>query len=108
MKRLPIEVDTQSVRNIFSDFGQILDISAHSVDTPDPLYWWCSIKFLDVESAKNAVRSMNNKIIVQNTRPIHVKFANESLVLEPNNFNLIPEITSDPDQSMLLPSFLRT
>ena len=104
IKRLPLTIDINEILNIFKKFGEIIYISPHSIETEDPHYWRCFIKFNNQNSATKALNLMNNQIILPNTKPIHVKYADEKRLS--GNF-LIPNLNSfEPDERNLLPSFL--
>lgn len=102
VKRLPVEINPEQVRLLFGTFGAVESLDAHSLDSPDSLYWRCFIRYSDVHAAATAVGQMNNKIIVDGTRPIHVKFADESRL---GTVSTLPE-APPVQESLLLPSFL--
>lgn len=78
IKRLPLSVTTTNVMSIFSRFGEILQVTPHSIDAVDPMYWRCFVQFANEETATRAMNEMNNKIICEGTRPIHVRYADET------------------------------
>ncbi|EAY18766.1 hypothetical protein TVAG_267990 [Trichomonas vaginalis G3] len=107
IKHLPLSIDVNGVYQIFSRFGEITQVSPHSVDSTDPQYWRCFVRYQTQEAATEAM-SMNNQIIVEGSRPIHVKYADEarlsgSFVLPPTGST--PSAPTEDEQRKLLPSF---
>lgn len=78
IKRLPMSVNQETVRQLFSRYGEILQVSPHAVDSIEPQYWRCFVQFATTSQATEAMNAMNNQIIVEGTRPIHVRYADES------------------------------
>lgn len=109
IKRLPMTIQVQHVTNLFSQFGEIVQIVPHVLDTIDPQYWRCFIRYTTYASASNAIAGMNNQIVVQGSRPIHVRYADESKLSAPLAFERSLTQDSLLDHSyeyQLLPSFL--
>lgn len=108
VKRLPLSVNPPGVMSIFSRFGEILQVSPHAMDSVDPMYWRCFVLFATTEAATAAMNEMNNKIIVHGSRPIHVRYADEtrlsgSFMISP--FSSTGDISYENERK-LLPSFL--
>ncbi|KAH0795801.1 sex-lethal isoform X5 [Histomonas meleagridis] len=78
IKRLPLTVDVPYVQNIFSKFGQIVQITPHMFDLIDPQSWRCIIRYTNCQSATDAIAAMNNQIIFAGSKPIHVRYADET------------------------------
>ena len=106
IKRLPLSIDAQDVLRIFNVYGEILQVLPHTVDSIEPQYWRCFVQFSTQNAATEAMKAMNNQIIVEGTRPIHVRYADESKL---NRTFVVP--TPVPTQTIsqeprnLLPSF---
>lgn len=118
IKRLPMDINEDQVTQLFSQFGDIIQITHHTLTTQDPQYWRCFVRYSSFEAAANAIAQMNNQIIVPNTRPIHVRYADESrlsggfphidLPQRASIGPILPEQASEIDhkEKYLLPSFL--
>ena len=78
IKRLPMSVDSNTVLHLFSRYGEILQVSPHAMDSIEPQYWRCFVQFATQSQATEAMNAMNNQIIVEGTRPIHVRYADET------------------------------
>jgi polyadenylate-binding protein len=112
VKRLPLTIDVNGVAQLFSAFGKIMDITPHSFDSVDPQFWRCIIRYTTVNAAAAAIKNMNNQIVASGSRPIHVRYADESR-MSGGSFaghgGAMPvpeEWTGEPDPRRLLPSFL--
>jgi RNA recognition motif-containing protein len=108
VKRLPVTVPEDRVMELFGAFGEILDLTPHVLNAPDPQFWRCVIRYARFGSAAAALSAMNNQIIAPDTRPIHVRYADESRmsaswVERPMQ---CPSVIDAPDAMQLLPSFL--
>jgi len=103
IKRLPLSVKENDVIRVFSPFGEILQITPHTLDSVDPHYWRCFLQFVNQDSATKAMAMMNNQIIAPNTRPIHVRYADEQRL---SGTFMVPTGFSEQDELHLLPSFL--
>lgn len=115
VKRLPATVGPEFVAHLFSRFGQILGVTPHMIETMDPQYWRCFVQFSSYNAAAAAIATMNNQIIVAGSRPIHVRYADESRMngaMVPSRDSLpigstmAPSLFDDPEKAHLLPSFL--
>lgn len=78
VKRLPMCIGEHDVRQLFSRFGEIVDTAPHCIETLEPQYWRCFVTYRDYKSAQTAIDTMNNVIVANGTRPIHVRYADES------------------------------
>jgi hypothetical protein len=108
VKRLPMAVQMQDLAALFGRFGEILDITQHVLDSIDPQFWRCVVRYREIGAAARALAAMNNQIIAPDTRPIHVRFADEarmsgSFLIRPPP---MPALIDQPDAAQLLPSFL--
>lgn len=111
VKGLPVSVDTNYVYQDFSRFGEIQHLQPHLIEY-DSNSWRCFIRYSTYQSAALAISAMNNKIIAPTTKPLHVKYANESCL----SGNYMPQfpvmqypeksVTYDSPDVNLLPSFL--
>jgi RNA recognition motif-containing protein len=45
IKRLPITVHPNDVVQMFSRFGEVLDITPHTFDSADPQFWRCIVRY---------------------------------------------------------------
>lgn len=109
IKRLPKTIDINYVGLIFSNFGQIIEIIPHLIDSLDPQFWRCFIRYISFEAASKAISSMNNQIIVNSSRPIHVRYADENRmhsIFEGNYPFKQLCFSSTQTEIQLLPSFL--
>ncbi|KAH0787585.1 RNA recognition motif-containing protein RRM [Histomonas meleagridis] len=117
IKRLPLTVDVPFVQQIFSKFGQIIQITPHMFDLIDPQSWRCVIRYTNCQSATDAINSMNNQIIFANSKPIHVRYAdetrmsyssfmpyNQSYFSQDDQFGI--DLQADHYEMQLLPRFL--
>jgi RNA recognition motif-containing protein len=110
VKRLPVEINGEQVLEVFGKFGQILEMTPHVMESADPLFWRCVIHYASYSAAAAAVRQMNNQILAACSRPIHVRYADESRV--GGIFSMAPpmvrtrSLIDEVDQRQLLPSFL--
>ena len=110
IKRLPMTINPANVTQMFSQFGEIIQIVPHILDTIDPQYWRCFVRYTTFESAAAAISAMNNQIVTPNTRPIHVRYADESRLsgsLTYNEYLMHGSLIDDGNELQLLPSFLR-
>lgn len=78
VKRLPMCVRVPDVEKLFSQFGTIVETIPHCIDHLEPQYWRCFVKYQDCRAAQQAIDTMNNGIVAAGTRPIHVRYADES------------------------------
>lgn len=108
IKHLPLDVDVEFVRQVFSRFGFVIQVVPHNINTVEPQYWRAMVQFDSVQAATKAIHDMNNQIIIAGSRPIHVRYADESRLSLP-----VPMITPRPmisienkNEHNLLPSFL--
>lgn len=110
IKRLPITIDTNYVMHLFSRFGVIQSMTPHVLDSVDPNFWRCFIRYNAFQAASNAIAAMNNQIILPGTRPIHVRYADESRlsgnISLPEAFIQGSPFIDETEQMQLLPSFL--
>ena len=109
IKRLPMAINTVQVTQLFSQFGEIIQIVPHVLDTIDPQYWRCFIRYTSFESASEAISAMNNQIVVQGSRPIHVRYADESRLSGSLSYDrsfMQTSLLDSGDEMQLLPSFL--
>ena len=112
VKRVPIFVDWRYTLHLFGQFGQIVQILPHIIDANDRQFWRCFIQYTSFQEAANAISEMNNKIIYPGTRPIHVKYADETRLGEnfksmvTGIFTYASSIVDEVDERKLLPSFL--
>lgn len=107
IKHLPLFITQEDIFHIFSQFGNILQVVKHNIDLKEPQFWRCIVQYEKIEYAAAAIHAMNNKIIAEGTRPIHVRYADESRLSLP-----LPLITPSNSASFqsnerqYLPSFL--
>ncbi|OHT07618.1 hypothetical protein TRFO_24201 [Tritrichomonas foetus] len=112
IKRLPTSIDGNYVAQLFSRFGHIQQMTPHILDTVDPQFWRCFIRYTTFEEAASAIASMNNQIIAACSRPIHVRYADETRLSGTflPQFSEIqipgPSMIDETDERQLLPSFL--
>jgi ELAV like protein 2/3/4 len=110
IKRLPVAVDQEQVEQLFARFGDIVDVTSHVLDSIDPQFWRCAIQYSTIEAATQAVGDMNNQIILDGSRPIHVRFADQTKMNGPAPVRggplPVPALIDDEDPRHLLPSFL--
>jgi RNA recognition motif-containing protein len=108
IKRLPVTINHSRVLELFGRFGHIVDITQYAVDSIDPQYCRCVIRYQTVTAATRAIAEMNNQIVVADSRPIHVKFADESRMSGSFVQEAVPSpsLIDQPDPRHLLPSFL--
>ena len=102
-------INTMQVTQLFSQFGDIIQIVPHVLDTIDPQYWRCFIRYTSFESASAAISAMNNQIVVQGSRPIHVRYADESRLSGSLSYDrsfMQTSLLDSGDEMQLLPSFL--
>jgi hypothetical protein len=109
VKRLPLTVDQRTAVELFTRFGEIVEIIPHVLDSVDPQFWRLLIRYANERSAAAALARMNNEIIAPGTRPIHVRYADLARI----NGNLqqlipidVPPLVEDDGPAQLLPSFL--
>ena len=108
VKRLPLQCDENCVCELFSKYGEVLQITPHVIGTIDPYSWRCFVRYASYENATNAISGMNNKIIYEGTPPIHCKYADASRLSGTFSFtrsSLDPTMIDTVDQRQLLPSF---
>ena len=89
IKQIPVEILPQQIAQLFAPYGKLVEVVPHMLDNIDPNVWRCFVRFDSIESATNAIFEMNNKIILPNTKPIHVRFAEPNCIPcsnMPNNF----------------------
>ncbi|EAX88644.1 hypothetical protein TVAG_023270 [Trichomonas vaginalis G3] len=107
IKKLPNSVSIEDVRRMFGVYGRIIQCVQHSVTSLDNESWRCFIQYYSQEEATNAMHFMNNKIVVEGTKPIHVRYADETRLS--GNYILPPPVMTEDlpqiDQHQLLPSF---
>lgn len=106
VKRIPLTASQQAIYDLFSRFGVITQMRVHSIEAIDPQYWRCFITYQNVSSAANAISVMNNQIIQEKTRPIHVHYADESKInssVQPTERFSVLDLARD--ERTLLPSF---
>jgi RNA recognition motif-containing protein len=108
VKRLPVTIDSVRVSELFDRFGHIVDISQCAIDSIDPQFWRCVIRYETIAAATRAITEMNNRIVVADSRPIHVRFADESRMSGAFPQKPVPgrALIDEPDTRHLLPSFL--
>jgi RNA recognition motif-containing protein len=109
VKRLPLSVDQTSVAHLFSRFGDIVEIVPHVLDSINPEFWRCVIRYATVDEAAAALAGMNNHIICPNSRPIHVRYVDPSRMNGSFPQGIVPpqpSLIDEQDQTQLLPSFL--
>jgi RNA recognition motif-containing protein len=108
-KRLPISIDQNQMVALFARFGEIVEITPQVLDSVDPQFWRCMICYSTIEAATRAVAEMNNQIVLEGSRPIHVRFADQSRLS--GSFTIrggplpVPSLIEDEDARHLLPSF---
>jgi RNA recognition motif-containing protein len=109
VKQLPLVIERDQVATLFGKFGQIIDITPHLLDSVDPQFWRCVIRYSTIGAATAAVAEMNNQVVVAGSRPIHVRFADQSRMS--GSFTIrggpmpVPSLIEDDDMRHLLPSF---
>lgn len=107
IKKLPNSINMDDVRRLFGQYGLIIQSVQHSVVSLDNESWRCFIQYSTQEEATNAMHFMNNKIVVEGTKPIHVRYADETRLS--GNYILPPPVMTEDlpsvDQRQLLPSF---
>jgi RNA recognition motif-containing protein len=109
VKRLPLPVDQQRVAQLFSRFGEIIEMVPHVLDSISPEFWRCVIRYATVDEAAAAVAAMNNQIIWPNSRPIHVGYVDPARMSGsfPQGIEApSPSLIDEQDQTQLLPRFL--
>jgi RNA recognition motif-containing protein len=108
VKRLPITIHYGRVSELFGRFGHIVEIAQSGIDSIDPQFWRCVIRYATVAAATRAIAEMNNQIVVADSRPIHVRFADESRMSGAFAQEPVPcrALIDEPDPRHLLPSFL--
>jgi RNA recognition motif-containing protein len=111
VKRLPSAIDPYGLASLFAQFGQIIELTPHVMDSVDPEFWRCVIRYSSIHSATAAISAMNNQIVADGTKPIHVRYADESRMSAgpfagPKPPFYLPELIDEPDPRQLLPSFL--
>jgi RNA recognition motif-containing protein len=109
VKRLPLSVDQGFFTLLFSRFGEIVEVVPHVLDSIDPQFWRCVIRYATVDEAANAVAGMNNQIIEPNSRPIHVRYVDPTRMSGSFPQGIAPpqpSLIDEQDQTQLLPSFL--
>lgn len=108
IKHLPLSIDANGVYQIFSRFGEIENVSPHTIDSTDPQYWRCFVRYTTQQAATEAM-AMNNQIIVEGSRPIHVKYADEARLSGSFAYPPTGSTPSTPqneeEQRKFLPSF---
>lgn len=114
VKRLPKELSVTALQSIFAEFGTIIQITPHELDI-DHQSWRCIIKYTNAQAATRATTKMNNQIVLAATKPIHVKYADESrmsntMLQRTLSFSTMPlyddNVLPPPEEMRLLPSFL--
>jgi ELAV like protein 2/3/4 len=109
VKQLPLAVERDQLAELFGRFGQIVDITPHLLDSVDRQFWRCVIRYSTIEAATAAVAEMNNRVVLAGSRPIHVRFADQSRMS--GSFAIrggtmqTPSLIDDDDMRHLLPSF---
>jgi ELAV like protein 2/3/4 len=109
VKRLPTAADRDRVAERFGAYGEIVDMTPPVLDAVDPQFWTCVITYSTIDAATTAVAEMNNQIVLPGTRPIHVRFADQSRMS--GSFMVrgavihVPPLIEDEDARRLLPSF---
>jgi hypothetical protein len=105
VKRLPVTIDHGRVSELF---GHIVDITQYAIDSIDPQCWRCVIRYATVAAATRAIAEMNNQIVVADSRPIRVRFADEARMSGSFAQEAVPgrALIDEPDARHLLPSFL--
>jgi RNA recognition motif-containing protein len=109
VKRLPLPVDQPRVAQLFSRFGEIVEIVPHVLDSINPQFWRCVIRYATVDEAAAALAGMNNQIIWPNSRPIHVGYVDPTRMSGsfPQGIEApSPSLIDEQDQTQLLPRFL--
>lgn len=108
IKQIPDTLNEQSILELFRTYGPIADVIPHMVDPVDPTVWRCFVQYSCVEDARLAVSEMNNKVIADKTRPIHVCFGDpQMLPVRAIMHCSVGSLLDDIDERMLLPSFLK-
>lgn len=105
IKRLPMDCDQEFVVQLFSQFGKIIQVIPHVIESAEPQYWRCFVRYTNFASATNAISVMNNQIIIPNTRPIHVRYGDESRITPATTQPESTRTLDVTDERMLLPSF---
>ncbi|OHT12700.1 hypothetical protein TRFO_17421 [Tritrichomonas foetus] len=130
VKQIPLMMNQTDIAQLFSPFGHLVQVVPHMIDNIDPTVWRCFIRFDSIESAASAIFEMNNKIIVMDSKPIHVRFADPNCIPNvQNTLNYYGQFNNamngsvhhlnnnvnnhaqtqrldEIDEAMLLPSFL--
>lgn len=109
IKQIPIQINKDDIANLFAPYGKILQIVPHNIDI-NPYVWRCFVRYETIHSASKAIEEMNNKIVIPDTKPLYVRYAETTCI--PNHTNVLyPENQTSEideiDEKMLLPSFLR-
>ena len=104
IKRLPKELTLDALQSIFNRYGKIVQITPHAFDI-DQHSWRCIIKYTNSQSATQAIIKMNNQIVLTSTKPIHVRYADESKMSYSMIHNKFNSVSLDfQDDSQFLPS----
>jgi RNA recognition motif-containing protein len=111
IKRLPETIDVYGIVDLFSQFGQIVEVTPHMVDGAELEMWRCVVRYSSIHSAAAAIGAMNNQIVVEGTKPIHVRYADESRMSAgpfagPKPPLYQTDVIGEQDARYLLPSFL--
>jgi RNA recognition motif-containing protein len=111
IKRLPEAIDVYGIVDLFSQFGQIVEVTPHMVDGAELEMWRCVIRYSSIHSAAAAISAMNNQIVSEGTKPIHVRYADESRMSAgpfagPKPPLYQSDVIGEQDARHLLPSFL--
>jgi RNA recognition motif-containing protein len=108
VKRLPVAVSQARVAELFAAYGEILDLTPHVLDAAEPQFWRCVIRYSNCAAAAAAIAGMNNQIIAGDTRPIHVRYADQSRMSASfvEHAMHAPSVLDGADVVQLLPSFL--
>jgi ELAV like protein 2/3/4 len=106
---LPMSVSLENVLGLFERFGTVLDVNPHSSDLPGVVVGPCIIQYYACHEAALAVGHMNNQIISVGSKPIHVRFVDESRLRGGRNATELvtgTRILDEADGRRLLPAFL--
>ncbi|OHT02940.1 hypothetical protein TRFO_29815 [Tritrichomonas foetus] len=109
IKRLPMTINSYQVTQLFSQFGEIIQIVPHVLDTIDPQFWRCFVRYTSFEAASAAIATMNNQIVAAGSRPIHVRYADESRLSGSLSYSeglMQGSLLDNGNEMQLLPSFL--
>jgi RNA recognition motif-containing protein len=108
VKRLPVAVSQARIAELFAAFGEIVELTPHVLDAAEPQFWRCVIRYSNFAAAAAAIAAMNNQIIAPDTRPIHVRYADESRMSGSfvERAMQLPSVLDGADPAHLLPSFL--